>query len=120
MTTLILAGDVILSASPLVEETAEGYITPDGIFPFRAGVTGKVEVSDLPAGFHPALYLWDGGLVRRDPPPMTADQARAALAITDGQFDPRWLEDLVGGEMHERYLTWSNRRDELRAVIRGG
>lgn len=119
MTTLILAGDVILSAAALVEETAEGYITPDGIYTFRAGVTGKVE-TNVPPGFHPSLYTWDNGLVRKDPPPMTADQARAALAVTDGQFDPRWLEDLVNGEMHERYLAWSKRREELRSIIRGG
>ena len=56
-----------------------------------------------------------------DPPPMTADQARAALAITDGQFEPRWIEDLAAGaEMPARYTAWANRRATLRAIVNGG
>ena len=56
-----------------------------------------------------------------DPPPMTADQARAALAITDGQFEPRWVEDVAAGnEMPARYTAWVNRRAALRAIVNGG
>ena len=56
-----------------------------------------------------------------DPPPMTAEQALAALRVLDGQFDPRWFEDLASGApMHERYTAWANRRAELRAIVNGG
>ena len=56
-----------------------------------------------------------------DPPPMTAEQARAALAITDGQFEPRWIEDIAAGnEMPARYTAWAERRATLRAIVNGG
>lgn len=56
-----------------------------------------------------------------DPPPMTAEQAIAALRILDAQFDPRWFEDLAAGApLHERFTAWRDRREALRAIVDGG
>lgn len=55
-----------------------------------------------------------------DPPPMTADQARAALRVTDAEFDPRWIEDIAIGVEHERFIAWRDRRAALRAIVNGG
>jgi hypothetical protein len=125
MTTLILKDEEIVAAVRLVEETPAGYISPDGVFPFAAGVTGTTTVDSLPADFRSDRYVWRDGALERlpdpDPPPMTAEQARAALAITDGQFEPRWIEDIAAGtEMPARYTAWVQRRATLRAIVNGG
>ncbi len=52
---------------------------------------------------------------------LTAAEALVLLAELDAQFDPRWFEDLVtGSPMHDRYVAWSSRREELREIIRNG
>jgi hypothetical protein len=96
MTTLILAGEVIVAAVPTVDVRDDAIVTPDGIFPFAAGVTGTQTVDSLPADFRADRYVWrDGALVRLPDPPappapvpaeVTNFQARAAL-IGAGLFD---------------------------------
>lgn len=126
MTTLILADEVIVAAiESEVSETEGSYVSIDGVFPFQAGVTGKIEVGSLPGDFAPHKYVWRNNQVEKlpdpDPQPMTVDQAKAELAQLDAQFDPRWFEDLVAGlDPHERYAEWSARREELREIIRNG
>lgn len=75
MTTLILAGEVIVATATLVETTDTGILTPDGVFPFVAGVTGTQAVDSLPADFAPHRYVWQGGALVRlpDPPPTQAE-----------------------------------------------
>jgi hypothetical protein len=89
MIFLILAGEVIVATSPTIETTAAAVVTPDGVYPFRAGVTGTASVASLPADFRSDLYVWKGGaLVRLPDPPappapvpeaITPLQARRAL-----------------------------------------
>lgn len=47
------------------------------------------------------------------------EEARAALAATDAEFDPRWLEDILAGTPHQRMLEWQARREALRLIARG-
>lgn len=125
MTTLILAGEVIVAVAGLVETREDAIVTPDGVFPFAAGVTGTQTVDSLPADFRSDRYVWRDGALERlpdpDPPPMTAEQALAALRVLDAQFDPRWFEDLAAGApLHERFTAWRDRREALRAIVDGG
>ena len=75
MTTLILAGEVIVAAAASVKTTDTGILTPDGVFPFAAGVTGTATVDSLPADFRSDRYVWQGGALVRlpDPPPTQAE-----------------------------------------------
>lgn len=93
MIFLILAGEAIVATSLTIETTPDAVVTPTGIYPFRAGVTGTATVESLPADFSPALYVWRGGaLVRLPDPPappapvpeaITPLQARRALRAAD-------------------------------------
>jgi hypothetical protein len=93
MIFLVLAGEAIVATSPTIETTADAVVTPDGVYPFRAGVTGTASVASLPADFSPALYVWQGGaLVRLPDPPVppgpvpeaiTPLQARRSLRAAD-------------------------------------
>jgi len=80
MTTLILKDAVIVAASPLVNEMETGFSTPDAFYPWTSGITGTVEVSDIPADFAPHRYQWvDGALDRLPDPPPTQAQIDAVI-----------------------------------------
>ncbi|CAB4142789.1 hypothetical protein UFOVP452_39 [uncultured Caudovirales phage] len=96
MTTLILAGEVIVAAvagAVTFDAANSTWITPDGRFPAAAGITGTANVNSLPADFAPHLYVWRDAALDRlpdpDPPPapvpaeVTNFQARAALLAAD-------------------------------------
>jgi len=92
MTTLILAGETIVSASDVVTATRDGWATPDAIYPRTAGVTGIVSVDSLPEDFAPERFMWrNGQLMRREVPQppepvpqrVSALQARRALLAAD-------------------------------------
>lgn len=99
MITLILAGEVILDASDAVTATADGWATPDAVYPAAAGVTGIASVATLPDDFRPDLYVWQAGALVRlpDPPPppppmpdITRRQLRLALlhlGVTSDQVE---------------------------------
>jgi hypothetical protein len=101
-------GRLVLGSLTALPATDAGVLPPDGkVTLTRSWTVGKDSAT--------ATYTCG------DPPPMTADQARAALAITDGQFEPRWIEDLAAGaEMPARYTAWVQRRATLRAIVNGG
>jgi MoxR-like ATPase len=53
-----------------VQQTETGWVTPDGVYPINAGVTGVATVPSLPADFAINLYEWrNGALVRLPDPP---------------------------------------------------
>lgn len=93
MTTkfLILAGASIVAVADSIEADADGFTTPDGRYPFNAGITEAVEwdSADLPEDFQPGRYEFGDGEFRRlpDPPPapqpvpqmVSRFQARAAM-----------------------------------------
>jgi hypothetical protein len=101
-------GRLVLGSLEALPATDAGASPPDGkITTGRAWTIGANSAT--------ASYTYG------DPPPMTAEQARAALAITDGQFEPRWIEDIAAGnEMPARYTAWAERRATLRAIVNGG
>lgn len=99
MTTLILAGEVIVAASDAVQQTPGGWVTPDAVYPAAAGITGVATVASLPADFRTDRYIWRGGALVRlpDPPPLpapppalTARQLRLgllSLGVTGAQVE---------------------------------
>jgi hypothetical protein len=101
-------GRLVLGALTALPATDAGASPPDGqVTTARTWNVGQDSAT--------AAYTYG------DPPPMTAEQARAALAITDGQFEPRWIEDIAAGnEMPARYTAWAERRATLRAIVNGG
>jgi hypothetical protein len=124
MTTLILAGTTILAASDTVTDLGDRYATADAHYPKHV-VTDVVDGVTLPGGFCISKYKYEEGqlvsLPDPDPVPPTKEEAQKLLAELDEKFDPRWFEDLVtGSPMHDRYVAWSSRREELREIIRNG
>lgn len=101
--TLLYYPDVaVFYNTPIADEVERGWRLVDG----------EWTAPPPPVYVEPAPYVEQ---------PMTADQAQAELNRLDAQFDPRWFEDLVAGSpMHDRYVAWSSRREELREIIRNG
>lgn len=87
MKTLILANSTIVAFADTVTASPTGYTTPDGVFPFNAGVTGIATVATLPADFAPNLYEWDGSALVRlpdppaSPPPVPSSVTRRQLLL---------------------------------------
>ena len=104
--TLLYHPDVaVFYNTPIADEVDRGWRLVDGEW-------------TAPPQPDPPVYVDPGPPVEQ---PMTADQAQAELNRLDAQFDPRWFEDLVAGSpMHDRYVAWSSRREELREIIRNG
>ena len=76
MTHLILAGSSIVAVADEIEPDADGITTPDGRYPFAAGVTGAEFVDALPGDFALGRYEFEAGEFRRLPEPpraLTAD-----------------------------------------------
>jgi hypothetical protein len=113
MIFLVLAGEAIVATSPTIETTADAVVTPDGVYPFRAGVTGTASVASLPADFSPILYVWKGGMLVRLPDPLvplgpvpesiTPLQARRAL-LAAGLLDD--VENMIAQAPREVRLAW--------------
>jgi len=112
MTTLILAGETIVSASDVVTATRDGWATPDAIYPRTAGVTGIVSVDSLPEDFAPERFMWrNGQLMRREVPQppepvpqrITALQARRALLAAD-MLDQ--IEAAIARQPRAVQITW--------------
>lgn len=88
---LILAGSSIVAVADSIETDADGITTPDGRYPYNAGVTEAVEwdSADLPDDFAPGRYEFGDGEFRRLPDPpvpplpvpqvVSRFQARAAM-----------------------------------------
>lgn len=47
------------------------------------------------------------------------DSILTALALTDAEFQPRWIEDLAEGYEHPSFADWKARRAALRAELAG-
>jgi hypothetical protein len=122
---IVVANKILISVVENYDITETAVVSTEGIFPFNAGVTGVVNVAELPSDFCISKYEYEEGQLVRlpdpEPAPTTKTEAQKLLAELDKKFDPRWFEDLVtGSPMHDRYVAWSSRREELREIIRNG
>lgn len=127
MTTLILAGEVIVAVASLVETREDAIVTPDGIFPFAANVTGTVNVDVLPADFAPHRYRYvDGQLVCQPDPPPTQEEIdavtearRLAYAKEADHLFFSWQAAVTDDapDQDAKRLTWRAKREEIQARL---
>jgi hypothetical protein len=99
MIFLILAGEAIVATSTVIETTPDAVVTPDGVFPFKAGITGTATVTSLPSDFRPDLYVWQGGgLVRLPDPPVLAPQitSMSFAQLLIGLVAEGWITEAEG------------------------
>jgi hypothetical protein len=127
MTTLILAGEVIVAVASLVETREDAIVTPNGVFPFAAGVTGAQVVDSLPADFRSDRYVWRDGALERlpDPPPTQAEidavtEARrvAYIAESDHLF-MAWQASTAtdAADQDAKKQVWLAARDSIRTRL---
>ncbi len=125
MTTLILAGEAVVAAAASVTETADGYEAGGVLYPHASGVTGVVEVAELPADWEPGRYLWRSGALVASPA-WSVERARAtagvrAARIADVKAEagrrilavaPEWQQRNLNARASELALTYPGLRGE--------
>ena len=127
MTTIILAGEVIVAVASLVETREDAIVTPDGVFPFASGVTGTQTVDSLPADFRSNRYVWRDGALERlpDPPPTQAEidavteARRVASAAESDHLFMAWQGAVAtdAPDQDARKTAWLTARDAIRARL---
>jgi hypothetical protein len=107
MTQLLVLGAAILATGPLT--IADGEVrAPDAIFPLQAISGWQVVDADLPSGFTPAEYAWDGGLTRKAstlPMPTEREYVAAVQAVLDAKAQERRYYDMLSAST---YATSTN------------
>jgi hypothetical protein len=127
-TALILAGEVIVAVASLVETREDAIVTPDGVFPFAAGVTGTQTVDSLPADFRADRYVWRGGALVRlpDPPPPTqaeidavTEARRVAYTAESDHLFMAWQASTAtdAADQDAKKQVWLAARDAVRTRL---
>jgi hypothetical protein len=94
-TALILAADgVIVTTAASYTVGPNGITTPDGIYPYSAGITGVATVDTLPTDFDTRWYRWRDGALAYDMPAEILEQRRSALRAR--LAERRWRAETRG------------------------
>jgi hypothetical protein len=114
---LILATDgIIVATASSYTVGPDGVTTPDGIYPYSAGITGVATVDTLPADFDTRWYRWRDGALVQEMPDEIFEEGRAALRVR--LAERRWRAE-TGGVAITGFKTRVDTSRESQAMMSG-